>query len=260
MLIDCDKMSSVWNLEDAKHQRRKPIEEKAQHLWGALDRFWNSRDEEYLAGKSKVLHYTTIHSQPWQPLPERYVYLPNKVGYVWHELERSADRVGFQVFSERQPSDELGMLAQRVATEAESGKADNAPQGLRELLSEASVKTILDVALTPHHGVEPPRAGQSVTTYALLAARFDDKVFDAVVCVDQLDFLPVADVPWVVEKLLIRRQWSTQVSQLNPRVSHDGSTLEVMAPTSWWSWHFAQAGRVIRTCAEAGGAHTVAWP
>jgi len=49
------------------------------------------RDSEYVAGKSKVLHYTTLHLQPWRPFPRQFVYQTNPVGHVWLELERSAD-------------------------------------------------------------------------------------------------------------------------------------------------------------------------
>ncbi len=244
MLIDCEKMAAVWTLADAQHERRKPIERKSQHLWGALDRGWNSRDEEYTQGNSKVLHYTTIHAQPWQPFPERYVYLPNKVGYVWHALERSADRAGFQVFTEQQPSDELEMLARRVAGSTDAAGADTS-EGLREVIADSSVRTILDVALTPQRGIDAPNAGQSVTTATLLSDGVEDKLFDAVVCADQLDFLPVADVPWVVEKLFRRARqciYASVSAQPRSRVLSDGSGLSHhAADESWWSWVFAQA-------------------
>lgn len=248
MLIDCEKMAAVWSLDDAKRQRRKPIEQKSQHLWGQLDRVWNSRDEEYVEGKSKVLHFTTIHSQPWQPFPEVYVYLPNKVGYVWHALERSADEAGFQVFTAQHPSDEFEMLAERLGGQAEAsaGGTTAAPDGLSELLGAASVKSILDVTVTPTRELIAPRAGQSLTRRTLLADRLDDSACDAVVCTDQLDFLPVADIPWAVEKLFGQAQqfvYASVAAQPRTRPLADGSSLHShAADDGWWSWLFAQAG------------------
>jgi mitochondrial fission protein ELM1 len=244
MLIDCEKMAAVWTLADAQHERRKPIERKSQHLWGALDRGWNSRDEEYNEANSKVLHYTTIHSQPWQPFPERYVYLPNKVGYVWHALERSADKAGFQVFTQQQPSDELEMLARRVAGGTDTAGAGTG-EGLRELIADPSIETILDVALAAHRGIDAASPGQTVTTGSLLSDVVEDKLFDAVVCIDQLDFLPVADVPWVVGKLFSRARqcvYASVSAQPRSRTLSDNSVLpHHAADESWWSWIFAQA-------------------
>ena len=82
MLIDCERMASVWTLASAQSERRKPMEARARAiagLWGPADGGWNARDEEYSAEHSKVLHYTTIHTQPWQPFPQRFVYQHNAV-------------------------------------------------------------------------------------------------------------------------------------------------------------------------------------
>ena len=46
-------------------------------LWGPIEPEWNSRDSEYVAGKSKVLHYTALHLQPWRPFPRQFVYQTN---------------------------------------------------------------------------------------------------------------------------------------------------------------------------------------
>ncbi len=97
MLMDCARMAGVWSLQEAQHKRRRTIEAKAAALWGPLDLAWNARDEEYRPGRSKVLHYTTIHAQPWQPFPERYAYQRNPVAHVWFDLERAADRAGYHL-------------------------------------------------------------------------------------------------------------------------------------------------------------------
>ena len=103
MLMDCARMVAVWLLSATQHERRKALEAKARALWGPLDPAWNARDEEYEPGHSKVLHYTTIHAQPWQPFPERYAYQRNPVAQVWFDLERTANAAGYQVLRPPHP-------------------------------------------------------------------------------------------------------------------------------------------------------------
>lgn len=251
MLIDCEKMAAVWDLNEAKLGRRKPIEEKSRHLWGPLDRAWNARDEEYVAGRSKCLHYTTIHSQPWQPFPEVYVYLPNSVGYVWHALERSADEAAFQVFTADQPSDELDTLLERVRSAATSRGIEaggNVRAELRDIMGDPAVKTVLSFTLRGDR-LDGARPDQSIVTFNPVSGsmrELQDKSFDAVVCVDDLDFFPVADVPWIVERLLgcaRRFAYVSVAANGRSRPLPDGSVLQSHpADESWWSWHFAHAG------------------
>ena len=99
MLMDCARMAEVWSLEQAQQERRKTLEARARTLRGVLDPAWNARDKEYEPGHSKILHYTTIHTQPWQPFPQRYAYQKNPVAQVWLDLERAADAAGYQVFA-----------------------------------------------------------------------------------------------------------------------------------------------------------------
>ena len=111
MLIDCARMASVWSLEAVQHERRKTIEDQARRLWGWLDPTWNARDEEYQPGCSQVLHYTTIHAQPWQPFPERYAYQRNSVAHVWFDLERAANQASYHLLhptqSETRPKTQM---------------------------------------------------------------------------------------------------------------------------------------------------------
>ena len=94
MLIDCQRMATVWSLAEAQHERRSTLEAKARTipgLCGPLNPIWHTRDAEYVANQSKLLHYTAIHMQPWQPTPHRYSYQRNPAGHVWFDLERAAD-------------------------------------------------------------------------------------------------------------------------------------------------------------------------
>jgi uncharacterized protein len=100
MLIDCARMATVWTLAEAHTARKSMLLNKAEAipgLWGRLAPEWNARDAEYVAGRSKLIHYTKLRTQPWQPFPELYVYRSTPEGEVWHELERSANAADFQV-------------------------------------------------------------------------------------------------------------------------------------------------------------------
>lgn len=117
MLIDCARMVSVWTLEAAQRERRESMEARARRvpsLWGQLDPAWHARDEEYVPGRSKLLHYTAIHMQPWQPFPRRYAYQRNPAGQVWVDMEHAANAAGYQVFSVSYPSAQYKALLAQV--------------------------------------------------------------------------------------------------------------------------------------------------
>ena len=72
MLIDCERMAEIWSLDDARHDRKKAILRRSlkhPEIRGALDPHWNARDQEYVPGRSHLLHYSTLHTQPWRPFP-----------------------------------------------------------------------------------------------------------------------------------------------------------------------------------------------
>jgi hypothetical protein len=107
MLIDCARMACVWTLEAAQRQRRQRLEAAAcavPGVRGQLDPVWHARDTEYVPNRSKLLHYTVMHTQPWQPLRHRYAYQQHPFGQVWLDLERAADAAGYQVFRATCPS------------------------------------------------------------------------------------------------------------------------------------------------------------
>jgi len=90
----------VWTLAEAQNERKSVLLNKAAdqpELWGRLAGEWNARDAEYVAGRSKLIHYTKLKTQPWQPFPSLYDYRIAPEGQVWLDLERSADAAGYQV-------------------------------------------------------------------------------------------------------------------------------------------------------------------
>ncbi len=257
MLIDCAKMAAIWPLDAVQHERRKRIEERARavpDLWGPLARAWNARDEEYVAGRSKVLHYTTIHTQPWQPFPYRFVYQHNAVGYVWTDLERAADRAHFQVFNAERPSAQYEARVEQLRAETNAGArratATAEPEGLKMLLAAAGAATVLDVRLglggepdahIAARGRTVTRFDPAVTPFAGLA----EQGVDAVVCAAGLPYLPIEDTPWVVASLFraARRCVYVRVRAGGHDAPIDANALPgTWRELTWWEAQMAAAG------------------
>ncbi len=107
MVMDCARMLRWWNVRTAQASgKRELVDAPAAEPgnWGALDGGWNARDLEYRPGESKLLHYTTLHLQPWRPTPEQYSYHPHPLGSLWERLEREADAMRYQPFTREHPS------------------------------------------------------------------------------------------------------------------------------------------------------------
>jgi mitochondrial fission protein ELM1 len=107
MVMDCARMAEIWPLEAARREPKGVLQERAAEspgLYGELSPAWNARDGEYAPGVSKLLHFTNLHTQPWRPFPERFAYQPHPQEELWHELERSADAAGFELFTRQRPS------------------------------------------------------------------------------------------------------------------------------------------------------------
>ncbi|NJR20641.1 MAG: hypothetical protein HC777_03825, partial [Hyphomonadaceae bacterium] len=90
MVMDCGRMAPIWNLAAATSQSKERLHADAALFWWPLDAAWNSRDAEYEEGRSKLLHFTAMHTQPWQPFPGDYAYRQNPLADLWFDLERQA--------------------------------------------------------------------------------------------------------------------------------------------------------------------------
>lgn len=106
MLIDCKRMAGVWSRENVLRTTRKRIEARARAagLWGPMDGRYNARDAEYVPGESACVHFTTLHTQPWRPFPDWFVYHHNPTGSLWFDLEDEANRERFLPVSALRPS------------------------------------------------------------------------------------------------------------------------------------------------------------
>ena len=259
MLIDCERMASVWTLEAAQKRRRKQLEAEARAvpgLWGQLDPHWNARDDEYDPERSKLLHYTTIHAQPWQPFPQRFAYQHNPVGHVWFDLEQTANEAGYQVFQTQRPSAQYLALCAHIRDAStqpapsacslqatRNGQSSDFQEHIEKLSTTTQSRTLLDYSFglgsslirSPGPLVSRYNPAFAAQTPASCAAA------DGVVCTDILDFLPDEDVPWMLEELFRHalRFVSVLVSAV-PYEQHlpNGSRLQGRTRTlPWWRAH-----------------------
>ena len=198
-------------------------------LYGRLDPVWHARDGEYVPHRSKLLHYTAIHLQPWQPTPHRYVYQHNPAGQVWLDLERAADAAGYQVFTAAQPSEQYKILCTQIQKACESTSTrDQRPA--KEHLSTPEQQTISWHDLDSLSATGP--AKRSITD---------------VVSTDILDCLPDEDVPWVLDELFrsARRKVAVTVTTAT-RTSVSDYGIHVSQPPraeSWWVEQLEAASR-----------------
>jgi mitochondrial fission protein ELM1 len=248
MLLDCAKMAEVWSATEARTGRKNDLLARASlvpELWGKLAPEWNARDEEYRPGRSKVLHYTALHRQPWRPFPEQFVYQNNPNGHVWFDLERSAERAGYQVFSAARPS-----RAYRASNERKAQQPGTAelPARLLTLLTKTHAQTCLfferassrsaaaayeaDIILQQGHYVARSSASFAERANKPAAA------FDAVASVNQLHLLPDEDLPWAIAEMFRHARKAVYVevkaaSRIPRRCEIDGAAYWLQPEERW---------------------------
>lgn len=230
MLIDCARMASVWTLAEAQHQRRSFMEAKARTipgLYGRLDSVWHARDAEYVPNHSKLLHYTAIHMQPWQPTPHRYAYQRNPTGQVWFDLERAADAAMYQVFTSAHPSHQYKMLCAYIRQACESPHAQGELLAKEHLFSpEQKTVSWSDLAFSPVPG--------------LVVKQFAD-----ITCTEVMDYLPDEDVPWVLDELFRSARRKVEVTVTTDAqtkvLGHGTRVPNRPRDQSWWLSQFEAA-------------------
>ena len=220
MVMDCEKMHSLWTLERAQHERKNTLLKDAlsiNNLWGRLAPEWNARDEEFVPGKSKVLHYTALHTQPWHPFPQNFAYQESPVGYVWHELEEAAHDTGFQLFSRTQPSSQFALFVHMVSKKTDLMNAPSSltkeernPLDLQQYISAMTTPSMLHYHLGSSSDISPETNPLCISNQTLDITAFNwctldssrpNKSFDIVSTSYGLTLLPNEDVPWLLEEI-----------------------------------------------------------
>jgi hypothetical protein len=101
MLIDCSRLEGIWTITALTAASQGRVHATMLHLLrerslvADLPACWNSRDHEYDRKTSRLLHYTTLQSQPWEPFPNELRYRENFQSELWRGLEKEADQHGF---------------------------------------------------------------------------------------------------------------------------------------------------------------------
>lgn len=208
MLIDCEKMWPYWNRETAARSSKTELVQKpaaVPGLCGLLDPHWNARDLEYVEGRTKCLHYTALHQQPWQPFPGDYSYHPNPLAYIWYELEREADAAGYQVFTRQRPSPGFAVTLSR--RDLSLSPLPSGLPGVRALALANQLKIASQLVVTA--GGEAPELGLAADVTARLdltadPAGWPDSRFDAVVAGSLFERVPPSDIAWLLDELFAR--------------------------------------------------------
>ncbi|MCP5060444.1 MAG: hypothetical protein GY937_27415 [bacterium] len=186
MLFDCARMAEVWNRETAARLHKKELSDLAAGvpgLRGPLAPEWNARDGEYEEGKSKLIHYTILHTQPWRPFPERFAYREGPGAELWKAYERRADEAGYEIFSKDRPSEAMASGGDRFFP------SDALPAN-REILRMLARVTPSDRVLELE--------GKELYRW-LVAARPEPA--DGILVPGGIEALPETDQGWVLRRL-----------------------------------------------------------
>jgi len=248
MLIDCERMAGVWTLADAQRHRKHWMLDRGLHsgLSGPLPPEWHARDHEYEPGRTKLLHYTTLHTQPWRPFPERFVYRDHPQGELWFERERDADRAGFQLFTRERPGPGWD-AARRVLAAARAPAPEAAlDEALRDLVRRAKAKSLCVLGGGAGPGDAGRWEGERLRGASLLQWLGEDACerSDGVACLAGLEAVPTDDVPWVVAEIFRRADAFVfaalrQARAPRRRLLHPPAGTE--RTPGWWAQHFAAA-------------------
>ncbi len=297
MLIDCERMAEIWREADAKTEHQhKVFRRKVQAcgLWGHLPARWHARDTEYVAGQSGLLHFTTLHKQPWHPFPGELKYEANEVGEVWHALEDEADAAGFTPWCKANPSEHQRALydlyrqmhaeGHGKPLEKQLGKQKKAAFGggllkphlarIGELVTRHQPSTLLDYgsgkglvyqdspdhAPGSRHKVLQDWPGVAITCFDLGHAPYAAPVtgpFDAVISTDMLEHVPEEDVPWMLDELFsLCTGFLYVVAACFPARKHlpDGQNAHCTVMPPEW-WHGQVEAAARRRVVTTPGAH-----
>ena len=216
MLLDAEKMASVWGLEASQQRSKKALLAAASSvpgLYGELDPCWNIRDQEVSAELAGCLHFTTLHTQPWRPFPNRFVYDRHPDEGLWFELEREANEAGFRLFSKNAPSRAFADFSSGKGTGAsgegalDAGELECCDNAIARLVRLRAVEDVLEVAGESDAGGKGAKARWSVPgeTHRVSLRRFlsdsQSRECDAVVSLQGLGELSYDDAGWAVDEL-----------------------------------------------------------
>lgn len=242
MLLDCEKMRCCWDLARAQAGSKSQLLKSAGRngrLWGALDGRWNARDTEYPRDEIRLLHYTALHLQPWQPFPETYSYHDNPMSDLWFDLERRADACGYRIFTRIRPSQRF---SHGLSTEADVEVPDLT--ALQEFVAQLGARSMATVSAAPP-GPTSCAAHTGVTRTWHTFTALPDQPSDVVAASGLAENLAAEDVPWILDELFVNARAGVfvavnAVEAATEDVVDAGRTLRT---PDWWQAQLVSAAR-----------------
>lgn len=248
-LIDCAAMAAHWRIDDARVERRRrhfldPLENL--NLWGPLGGDWNARDDEYRAGRSKCLHFTTLRLQPWRPFPEQLRYREHPDAGVWRALESQANAARFTAFSRDRPSSGFAKARRLIGTVTDIGKDHpHFAAAAADFVAAHRATSVLECSSADAVRGSFPFSAPSARRH------------DGVCCTAVLCRLPEDDVPWALDELFSGSRRFVFVAVDGSAVSEPWAAGTL--PWGWWKLQMELAaartpGRAWRLVARVSGA------
>lgn len=254
MLIDCARMAPVWpgaaaRSEKPQHAAYRAMRDAAD-MWAPIPAAWNHRDEAYRPGETKVLHYTTLHTQPWRPFGKELRYQAHAHGAVWEELEREADLAGFTIFTAERPTPTFSAIARQRKARPRLVIAKNTAARAAQAIVDADASSALTLEAGPLAGrLGLACAAAGAPTPAAFEPYFEtpptDHV-DAALSLDSLHRLPEDDAPWLLNALFraARRRVHVSVACFDDAGPDGAGTgAQCILPPDWWRDQMAAAAR-----------------
>lgn len=286
MLLNCTCMAKVWSLSDAQHLPKKKILANTlaiPNLYGPLQAEWNARDEEYSPGKSKVFHFTTLHTQPWRPSPKTFVYENHPFAEVWMSLEQMADSEKFQVFTKHHPSQQFrewrtqgasfsehSVSAEHVDSKqplsSQSTLEEQHRKAIEAFAEKADASTVLlyegEGRRNGHRQFASPTQELSINREIKNTVQWErynlrgeeglqttEAQYDGVVCLNWLNHIPDEDIPWVLDDIWAKaRQFvylalPCSLPSLRERMFPSLSSSTSNHTIDWWKERIQTAAR-----------------
>lgn len=243
LLLDCARMAEAW--PDAAARAPRPAHpiyralRDAAGLWGPLPAAWNHMDEEYRPGETGVLHFTTLHTQPWRPFPEELRYRPHPHADIWDALEREADAAGFTIFTASRPSADF----QGIGAPSPARRDLGAIARLLDGAAEASL------ALLTHAPAAPELPGLAATVAPLapqgpdLSSAAGVPAAAGAVALGGLEAAPEDDTPWLLDRLFEAGRRFVYVAVECGQTDGRSAATAAALPAAWWRGQMEAAAR-----------------
>jgi mitochondrial fission protein ELM1 len=249
MVMDCARMIDNWPIGAVRKWRKNKLIDQAlavEGVAGPLGGEWNARDHEHVNGRSKCVHFTTLHKQPWRPFPERFFYQDNPAGEVFLGLEREANEAGYNVFSVQCPSIRYQAVSQDLRDQASRHLFDEKEfdAAVRKLTERSGAVSLLELTPddAPLEDCDPARTGSVSRARMGLLTVIEPlagiQVYDGVICTAGLEQLPSDDIPWVLDELFRHVSRFVFVAVRHPPGQQRGGErrpLGTVWQAEWWA-------------------------